>query len=153
MDIDEILLGQLISTADLRTGDVVGNLTVSETIATGDVVDVLRDLTTGGVRIRVHRPRPLLDMAAMVWTCMVCHEERPDAFISVAHRQIAGLEHMFPDGARVNVRYCNDRPSCSATAREQGVWPPVVAEPVPDDPQCDLAAGVHITPHRGCVFH
>jgi hypothetical protein len=63
----------------------------------------------------------VIDINALTWTCMVCRDERPDAAISVAHRPLRGLEHMFP-GARVNVRYCNDRPQCAATAHEPGPW-------------------------------
>ena len=66
----------------------------------------------------------VLDMASMTWTCMVCGAERPDARISVAYRPIRGLEDRFPDGARWNVRYCNDRPDCVVAATAEGVWPP-----------------------------
>jgi hypothetical protein len=59
--------------------------------------------------------------ASMTWTCMVCGDERPDAAISVAHRPLRGLEDRFPD-ARVNVRYCNDRPTCAAAAHAEGPW-------------------------------
>jgi hypothetical protein len=62
-----------------------------------------------------------LDFNAMTWTCMVCSDERPDALISVAHRPIPNLESMFPD-ARVNVRYCNDRPECAGVAHAPGPW-------------------------------
>lgn len=63
----------------------------------------------------------MLDPATMTWTCMVCREERPDAQISVAHRQVRGMESRFPD-TRWNVRYCNDRPHCAAVAQAPGVW-------------------------------
>lgn len=53
---------------------------------------------------------------------MVCGEERPDSAISVAHRPVRGLEDRFPAGARFNVRYCNDRPDCTARAHEEGPW-------------------------------
>jgi hypothetical protein len=57
----------------------------------------------------------------LVWACHVCGDERPDAAISVAHRRPAGPLGDFP-GAQVNVRYCNDRPDCAATANEGGPW-------------------------------
>lgn len=50
------------------------------------------------------------------WDCMVCHEERPERFISVQHRPMKGMEEGFPD-TRVNVRFCNDRVGCV-----QGAW-------------------------------
>lgn len=62
------------------------------------------------------------DFDAMTWTCMVCRDERPDARISVAYRPTPGMEDRFPDGARMNVRYCNDRPACAAVAHERGPW-------------------------------
>ena len=53
---------------------------------------------------------------------MVCGDERPDPAISVAYRPMAGpLEQAFPQ-AKWNVRYCNDRPNCAATAHEEGPW-------------------------------
>ncbi len=65
---------------------------------------------------------PALDLASMTWTCMVCHDERPDARINVAHRPIPGMEARFPD-AETRVRYCNDRVACVATATADGPWP------------------------------
>jgi hypothetical protein len=69
----------------------------------------------------------VLDFASMTWTCMVCGDERPDAQIGVAHRPIPG--HIFRTGqppsfpdARVNVRYCLDRPVCVAEATADGPW-------------------------------
>jgi hypothetical protein len=53
---------------------------------------------------------------------MVCGAERPDAAISVAYRPVKGMEVMFPDGARTNVRYCNDNPECAAEAHAEGPW-------------------------------
>lgn len=45
----------------------------------------------------------------MTWKCHVCGVERPDAAISVASRteMINGRVPM-----EINVRYCNDNPSC-----------------------------------------
>jgi hypothetical protein len=63
----------------------------------------------------------LLWLRTLTWTCMVCGDERPDAVISVTHRQLRGLEEQFP-AARWNVRYCNDRPQCAAAAHEPGPW-------------------------------
>lgn len=60
-------------------------------------------------------------MDALTWTCMVCRDQRPDAVISVAYRPLKGMETSFP-GARVNVRYCNDRPECVAYAHGDGHW-------------------------------
>lgn len=50
-----------------------------------------------------------LDLASLTWVCHVCHDDRPDAAISVhkaTHHAASGLEF------QVNVRYCNDRPEC-----------------------------------------
>ena len=64
-----------------------------------------------------------MDFSNLTWTCMICGDERPDAAIDVKHRPIAGMENMFPD-ARLNLRYCNDRPDCIAEAHETGPWSP-----------------------------
>lgn len=64
-----------------------------------------------------------LDLDRLTWVCMVCGDERPDAQIAVRHRLLKGMEREFPR-ARVDLRYCQDRASCSAVAAEQGVWPP-----------------------------
>lgn len=54
-------------------------------------------------------------MNDLTWTCHVCGEERPDAFISVAKHQ-----HQIKDagGATMHchVRYCNDRADCASNA-------------------------------------
>ncbi len=84
----------------------------------------------------MRRP-PTLDLASMTWTCMVCHAERPDARINVAHRPIPGREARFPDGARTNVRYCNDRAVCVATATAKGPWPLPGALPVAATAYCN----------------
>jgi len=54
-------------------------------------------------------------LAGLTWHCMVCGDERPDEAISVYHLPIPGMEDQFP-GTRTNVRYCNDRPNCTARA-------------------------------------
>ena len=41
------------------------------------------------------------------WTCEICHEERPDQYISV----LTYLLSDFP-GAERNLKYCNDKESC-----------------------------------------
>lgn len=76
----------------------------------------------------------VFDLADPTWTCMVCGDERPDAYIRVRHRPLKGAEKNFrehPDAhepgvmlARVNLRYCTDRPSCTAVAMEPTSWPP-----------------------------
>lgn len=48
------------------------------------------------------------------WTCHICGADRPDALIHVARRPLANPPA--PD-ARVNVRYCSDRPACITAAR------------------------------------
>jgi hypothetical protein len=48
----------------------------------------------------------------LTWTCHVCHEERPDQFISVFSR--VGMLGTVP--YQENVRYCNDRPACARGA-------------------------------------
>lgn len=53
---------------------------------------------------------------------MVCHDDRPDAKISVQHRPIPRAEDMFPE-TRVNVAYCNDRQACTNVARQTGPFP------------------------------
>ena len=50
----------------------------------------------------------------LTWTCHVCHDERPDARISVLStiRSIGGVP------VTMNVRHCNDRPACIAGAKD-----------------------------------
>jgi hypothetical protein len=112
---------------------VLGVTVVREDIRAGDVVDITMDARSGAVTVRRRvadvRPGPgpydtVLDLDALTWPCMVCGDERPDAQISVAHRQIPGMEDLFPHGARANVRYCVDRAACAAIATAPGVWPP-----------------------------
>jgi len=55
----------------------------------------------------------VFDPATLTWTCHVCHEERPDAAISVLSKPIEVAPGVV---ATQNVRYCNDRPSCIAGA-------------------------------------
>lgn len=66
----------------------------------------------------------------MTFTCMICGDERPNDMISVAYRPLRGLESQFPD-ARVNLRYCNDRVNCTATAHGPGPWPEEAANVPP----------------------
>lgn len=48
----------------------------------------------------------------MTWSCHVCHEERPDAQISV-HTNDLSAEYGLPPGhVQENIRYCNDRQAC-----------------------------------------
>ena len=127
---------------------VVGRAIALEDIPRGGILDVVVS-SNGVVCARTHAPE-ILDMDAMTWSCMVCGTVRPDAQISVAKRMVPGLEDMFPLGACVNVRFCNDRPECSAAANTEGVWPVPGAAPVAG--RCDPATGLHSTPHRGCVL-
>jgi hypothetical protein len=52
-------------------------------------------------------------MSELTWTCHICHEERPDRFISVLTKplNIPGVD------AQENIRYCNDKRSCLAGAQ------------------------------------
>jgi hypothetical protein len=52
----------------------------------------------------------MVDIDPGTWTCHVCHDERPDAQISVYTSVIP----MFKGRTEIkqNVRYCNDRQSC-----------------------------------------
>lgn len=70
-----------------------------------------------GLRPRKTRPvtGPFLDPSAMTWTCMVCGDERPDAAISVAKRDLSNDGQIVP-GATFNLRYCNDRADCTEKA-------------------------------------
>lgn len=52
----------------------------------------------------------------LTWTCLVCGQERPDAVIGVTYQPVRGLEHVFPDTVRFNVRHCTDRPVCCLIA-------------------------------------
>jgi hypothetical protein len=49
----------------------------------------------------------------LTWTCHICGSERPDSKIGVATHSLVS-----PTGIEVkqNVRYCNDRPACGASA-------------------------------------
>jgi len=54
------------------------------------------------------------DPSTLTWTCHVCHEERPDAAISVLSKPL-----VFPGTgviATQNIRYCNDRAACKEGA-------------------------------------
>lgn len=68
--------------------------------------------------------RPMHETAGSIeWTCMVCGQWRPDAAISVAYRSLAmfeGWKHGEPPP--FHVRYCNDRPACTAYATAAGHW-------------------------------
>lgn len=50
----------------------------------------------------------------LTWTCHVCGENRPDAEISVfkSTRMVKTVE------VHQNVRYCNDRASCTIGAKD-----------------------------------
>ena len=56
----------------------------------------------------------------MTWTCHVCHEERPDAQISVLKRRWTRDGGFATGGIEgdMNVRYCNDRPACVEGAKQ-----------------------------------
>ncbi len=58
---------------------------------------------------------------SLTWTCMVCGDWRNDSEISVAHQKARGFEDY--EGARANVRYCNDRLACTTVAHTVTVWP------------------------------
>lgn len=70
---------------------------------------------------------------ALEWDCMVCGRTRPDAAISVTHRRLAVMPDAFPD-TRVNVRHCNDDPSCISLAAVASRWG---AAPVADAPELE----------------
>lgn len=48
-------------------------------------------------------------MTPLMWSCHVCKEERPDAYISVWNREEAMAGGI---SVTTNIRYCNDRPWC-----------------------------------------
>jgi hypothetical protein len=54
----------------------------------------------------------MINLGKLTWKCHVCGEERPDRFISVAKYTTDPLGRV--PSAKYNVRYCNDRGSCSA---------------------------------------
>lgn len=56
------------------------------------------------------------DFVAMTWTCHICKEERPDSFISVKRKPLVGANGVPSRIITENVRYCNDRPTCSSGA-------------------------------------
>lgn len=45
------------------------------------------------------------EATGLTWTCHICGDERPDKLISV-------LSYPIFEGAKRNVRYCNDRVAC-----------------------------------------
>lgn len=53
------------------------------------------------------------------WTCHICGEERPDAFISVykSKAKLCGVD------VDQNVRYCNDRAECISGAPLHSFFP------------------------------
>lgn len=68
-----------------------------------------------------------LDPDTLTWTCMVCHDTRPDEMIQVAYRPMPGFIGTRPaaddfPGTRINVRYCKDRPACTEQAIASGPW-------------------------------
>lgn len=56
-------------------------------------------------------------MKTLTWKCDVCHQERPDEFISVWKIDQSRKYHLPPGGAFRNVKYCNDRESCFRGAK------------------------------------
>lgn len=58
-------------------------------------------------------------MTDLTWTCHVCHEERPDEFISVH-----SIPHTTRWGVQIteNIRYCNDRLECIEGAPEKSMF-------------------------------
>lgn len=59
----------------------------------------------------------LLDwMKTLTWKCDVCHEERPDQFISVWQLDRT-TEHGFHYIR--NLKYCNDREACSTGVKSR----------------------------------
>ena len=49
--------------------------------------------------------------ANLTWKCDICHEERPDAFISVFKVDITP-KNLPPGTVTRNVKYCSDDPAC-----------------------------------------
>jgi hypothetical protein len=69
----------------------------------------------------------MIPMEELTWPCMVCGDERPDAVIAVAKRdlppRLGGAN--WPVGfsaPQFNVRYCTDRPDRVAYATAEGPW-------------------------------
>lgn len=71
-----------------------------------------------------------MDMNNLTWTCHICHEERPDAFISVFKKPliINGVEM----GSQ-NIRYCSDRIECWLGAQSFNFVVPTDAEGNPKE--------------------
>ena len=57
--------------------------------------------------------------ANLTWKCDICHEERPDAFISVFKVDITP-KNLPPGTVTRNVKYCSDDPACRNGAEN---WP------------------------------
>lgn len=52
----------------------------------------------------------------VTWTCHVCGETRPDAQISVFHRDVSAVYQLKRGTIINNIRYCNDNPECARRA-------------------------------------
>jgi hypothetical protein len=52
----------------------------------------------------------------LTWTCHICKEKRPDAFISVVSKDTSAQFELPPGTMKQNVRYCNDRTDCAEKA-------------------------------------
>lgn len=50
------------------------------------------------------------DWKNLTWTCHICKQERPDAFISVYQRK-------YSEFITENIRYCNDIAECREGAK------------------------------------
>lgn len=62
----------------------------------------------------------LIDPNTLTWLCDICHQERPDKFISVHKVDITPENPPLPPWTVTrNVKYCNDKPACFLAAVNQ----------------------------------
>ena len=54
--------------------------------------------------------------ASLTWRCDICHDPRPDQFISVHKVDITDNPKLPPWTMTRNVKYCNDRIACKSGA-------------------------------------
>lgn len=55
------------------------------------------------------------------WTCHICGAVRPDEFISVRSTDVSKSHGLKPGAMLMNVRYCNDNPSCIEKSKSKNL--------------------------------
>ena len=56
-------------------------------------------------------------LASVLWTCHICKDTRQDGDISVYQTDLSKINKLPKGSMMMNIRYCNDRPSCLSGAK------------------------------------